>query len=152
MIGSKIESTIVSMNELFLLLLVPTINSKPSSPSFYRLWSILHCVKWQIAVTYFTMFLICLNHYSAVYDCSLAKKRRAEEQALGVPVNKRKSLLMKPRHYSPNTGCKEEHDASVEAEEDGGVLENSDHSITGSKKQHPKCYLLPGTKTQPSLM
>lgn len=132
----------------FFCVSVPTTNPKPSSPSFYRLWSILHSVKWQIAVTCFTMFLICLNHYSAAYDCSLAKKRRAEEQALGVPVNKRKSLLMKPRHYSPNTGCKEEHDARVGPEEDGGILETSDYPTTGSKEKHPKCYLLPGTKTQ----
>ncbi|XP_039724887.1 suppression of tumorigenicity 18 protein isoform X1 [Pteropus medius] len=71
-----------------------------------------------------------IQELSAAYDCSLVKKRRAEEQALGVPVNKRKSLLMKPRHYSPNTGCNEEHDARVEAEEDGGILETSDHPTT----------------------
>ncbi|KAF5926249.1 hypothetical protein HPG69_011376 [Diceros bicornis minor] len=72
------------------------------------------------------MFLICLNHYSAACDCSMAKKRRAEEQALGVPVNKRKSLLMKPRHYSPNMDCKE-GDNRTEAEEDDGLLETNDH-------------------------
>uniref|UniRef100_A0A8C5S1K1 Uncharacterized protein n=1 Tax=Laticauda laticaudata TaxID=8630 RepID=A0A8C5S1K1_LATLA len=31
----------------------------------------------------------------------MAKKRKAEEQILEVPINKRKSLLMKPRHYNP---------------------------------------------------
>ncbi|XP_024896929.1 suppression of tumorigenicity 18 protein isoform X2 [Pteropus alecto] len=71
-----------------------------------------------------------IQELSAAYDCSLVKKRRAEEQALGVPVNKRKSLLMKPRHYSPNTGCNEEHDARVEAEEDGGILETGNHPTT----------------------
>ncbi|XP_008589971.1 PREDICTED: suppression of tumorigenicity 18 protein [Galeopterus variegatus] len=52
-----------------------------------------------------------IQELSAAYDCSVVKKRRAEEQALGVPVNKRKSLLMKPRHYSPNTDCKEDSDS-----------------------------------------
>ncbi|ELK02302.1 Suppression of tumorigenicity protein 18 [Pteropus alecto] len=37
---------------------------------------------------------------------------------------------MKPRHYSPNTGCNEEHDARVEAEEDGGILETGNHPTT----------------------
>ncbi|XP_040828647.1 suppression of tumorigenicity 18 protein isoform X2 [Ochotona curzoniae] len=66
-----------------------------------------------------------IQELSVAYDCSMAKKRRAEEQALGVPVNKRKSLLMKPRHYSPNLDCKEERDDK--AEEDG-MVETSDHS------------------------
>uniref|UniRef100_A0A670XPJ4 ST18 C2H2C-type zinc finger transcription factor n=1 Tax=Pseudonaja textilis TaxID=8673 RepID=A0A670XPJ4_PSETE len=35
------------------------------------------------------------------YKNSMAKKRKAEEQILEVPINKRKSLLMKPRHYNP---------------------------------------------------
>ncbi|XP_058524605.1 suppression of tumorigenicity 18 protein isoform X2 [Ochotona princeps] len=67
-----------------------------------------------------------IQELSVAYDCSMAKKRRAEEQALGVPVNKRKSLLMKPRHYSPNLDCKEERDDK--AEEDS-MVETSDHSI-----------------------
>ncbi|XP_040828650.1 suppression of tumorigenicity 18 protein isoform X4 [Ochotona curzoniae] len=69
----------------------------------------------------------------------MAKKRRAEEQALGVPVNKRKSLLMKPRHYSPNLDCKEERDDK--AEEDG-MVETSDHSTADSprpEKRETKC-------------
>ncbi|KAM9050494.1 suppression of tumorigenicity 18 protein isoform 4-T4 [Megaptera novaeangliae] len=48
-----------------------------------------------------------IQELSAAHDCSTAKKRRAGEQALGVPVNKRKSLLMKPRHYSPSQDCEE---------------------------------------------
>uniref|UniRef100_A0A8C7E615 ST18 C2H2C-type zinc finger transcription factor n=1 Tax=Naja naja TaxID=35670 RepID=A0A8C7E615_NAJNA len=44
--------------------------------------------------------LILLYKYSA-YKNSMAKKRKAEEQVLEVPINKRKSLLMKPRHYNP---------------------------------------------------
>ncbi|XP_032697059.1 suppression of tumorigenicity 18 protein isoform X3 [Lontra canadensis] len=65
----------------------------------------------------------------AAYDCSMAKKRRAAEQALGVPVNKRKSLLMKPRHYSPNLDCRE-CDDRTEAEEEDGLPEASDRTAT----------------------
>ncbi|KAM5212159.1 suppression of tumorigenicity 18 protein isoform 3-T3 [Hipposideros larvatus] len=71
-----------------------------------------------------------IQELSAAYDCSMAKKRRAEEQALGVPVNKRKSLLMKPRHYSPNMDCKEECDTRTEAEEDDGLLETNNQPTT----------------------
>nr|XP_017196788.1 suppression of tumorigenicity 18 protein isoform X2 [Oryctolagus cuniculus] len=66
-----------------------------------------------------------IHELSVAYDCSVAKKRRAEEQALGVPVNKRKSLLMKPRHYSPNLDCKAHRDDRTE---DDGLVETSDHS------------------------
>ncbi|XP_028629244.1 suppression of tumorigenicity 18 protein isoform X3 [Grammomys surdaster] len=55
----------------------------------------------------------------------MSKKRRADEQALGVPVNKRKSLLMKPRHYSPDMDCKENPD---NRNEDDRILETNDHS------------------------
>ncbi|XP_060143675.1 suppression of tumorigenicity 18 protein isoform X1 [Globicephala melas] len=48
-----------------------------------------------------------IQELSAARDCSTARKRRAGEQALGVPVNKRKSLLMKPRHYSPSVDREE---------------------------------------------
>ncbi|XP_025778365.1 suppression of tumorigenicity 18 protein-like [Puma concolor] len=60
----------------------------------------------------------------------MAKKRRAAEQALGVPVNKRKSLLMKPRHYSPHVDCREECDDRTEAEEEDGLPEASDHTTS----------------------
>ncbi|XP_026898641.1 suppression of tumorigenicity 18 protein isoform X3 [Acinonyx jubatus] len=66
----------------------------------------------------------------AAHDCSMAKKRRAAEQALGVPVNKRKSLLMKPRHYSPHVDCREECDDRTEAEEEDGLPEASDHTAS----------------------
>ncbi|XP_036034280.1 suppression of tumorigenicity 18 protein isoform X1 [Onychomys torridus] len=66
-----------------------------------------------------------IQELRAAYDCSVAKKRRAEEQALGVPVNKRKSLLMKPRHYSPDMDCKGNPDSR---NEDDGLLEMNDHS------------------------
>ncbi|XP_035133238.3 suppression of tumorigenicity 18 protein isoform X5 [Callithrix jacchus] len=68
-----------------------------------------------------------IQELSVACDCSMAKKRRAEDQALGVPVNKRKSLLMKPRHYSPNTDCQEDRGDRTE---DDGPLETHDHSTT----------------------
>ncbi|XP_061654019.1 suppression of tumorigenicity 18 protein isoform X2 [Phyllopteryx taeniolatus] len=36
---------------------------------------------------------------------SSVRKRSAQEGAAGAPINKRKSLLMKPRHYSPSEAC-----------------------------------------------
>ncbi|XP_033616624.1 suppression of tumorigenicity 18 protein isoform X1 [Fukomys damarensis] len=66
-----------------------------------------------------------IQELSVAYDCSVAKKRRAEEQALGVPVNKRKSLLMKPRHYSPSTDCKGDRDDKTEED---CLLETNNHS------------------------
>ncbi|KAM9626455.1 suppression of tumorigenicity 18 protein isoform 1-T1 [Trichechus inunguis] len=70
-----------------------------------------------------------IQELSAAYDCSMGRKRRGEEQILGVPVNKRKSLLMKPRHYSPNMDCKEENEDRTEAEEGSCLLQTDDHSI-----------------------
>ncbi|OXB63569.1 hypothetical protein ASZ78_000916 [Callipepla squamata] len=52
-------------------------------------------------------------------------KRKAEEQISGVPVNKRKSLLMKPRHYSPSLECKEENEDRIDLQESIGVLDSS---------------------------
>ncbi|XP_077665138.1 suppression of tumorigenicity 18 protein isoform X3 [Eretmochelys imbricata] len=60
----------------------------------------------------------------------MAKKRKAEEQISGVPVNKRKSLLMKPRHYSPSVECKEENEDRTELQEDISVLETNDTPAT----------------------
>ncbi|XP_048868127.1 suppression of tumorigenicity 18 protein isoform X1 [Brienomyrus brachyistius] len=39
---------------------------------------------------------------------SAARKRTSRDGASGAPVNKRKSLLMKPRHYSPSEACEDE--------------------------------------------
>ncbi|XP_050019632.1 suppression of tumorigenicity 18 protein isoform X3 [Alexandromys fortis] len=64
----------------------------------------------------------------------MAKKRRAEKQALGVPVNKRKSLLMKPRHYSPDVDCKGNPD---NRNEDDGLLETNDHSTAEGNMVKP---------------
>ncbi|XP_023394637.1 suppression of tumorigenicity 18 protein [Loxodonta africana] len=70
-----------------------------------------------------------IQELSATYSCSVGRKRSGEEQTLGVPVNKRKSLLMKPRHYSPNMDCKEESEDRTEAEEDSCLLQTDDRSI-----------------------
>ncbi|XP_069477137.1 suppression of tumorigenicity 18 protein isoform X2 [Ambystoma mexicanum] len=51
------------------------------------------------------------------YNCSMAKKRKPHEQGVGAPVNKRKSLLMKPRHYSPGAECEEEPEDSTRLHE-----------------------------------
>ncbi|XP_030908079.2 suppression of tumorigenicity 18 protein isoform X4 [Melopsittacus undulatus] len=55
----------------------------------------------------------------------MAKKRKAEELISGIPVNKRKSLLMKPRHYSPSLECKEENEDRTDLQEEISVLESS---------------------------
>ncbi|XP_068839521.1 suppression of tumorigenicity 18 protein [Capricornis sumatraensis] len=67
---------------------------------------------------------------TAAHDCTTAKKRRAGEQAVGVPVNKRKSLLMKPRHYSPSVDCEEGHADQTEAEGQDGRLETNHQPST----------------------
>lgn len=64
---------------------------------------------------------------------------------MGVPVNKRKSLLMKPRHYSPSTDCK--GDREDRTEEDS-PLETSNHSAAGSEEECPQFDLVPGIKIQ----
>ncbi|NP_001339805.1 suppression of tumorigenicity 18 protein isoform f [Homo sapiens] len=80
-----------------------------------------------------------IQELSVAYDCSMAKKRTAEDQALGVPVNKRKSLLMKPRHYSPKADCQEDRSDRTE---DDGPLETHGHSTADSprpEKRETKC-------------
>ncbi|XP_048452077.1 suppression of tumorigenicity 18 protein [Rhincodon typus] len=47
----------------------------------------------------------------SLHNCSVAKKRKMQEQKFGASVNKRKSLLMKPRHYTPSKDCEEESKA-----------------------------------------
>ncbi|XP_061851112.1 suppression of tumorigenicity 18 protein isoform X4 [Colius striatus] len=66
----------------------------------------------------------------------MAKKRKAEEQISGVPVNKRKSLLMKPRHYSPTLECKEENEDRMDLQEEISVLQSN--SAPGSQEGTPK--------------
>ncbi|XP_070333199.1 suppression of tumorigenicity 18 protein isoform X2 [Odocoileus virginianus] len=71
-----------------------------------------------------------IQELSAAHDCTTAKKRRAGEQALGVPVNKRKSLLMKPRHYSPSVDCEEGRADQTEAEGPDDCLQTNHHPST----------------------
>ncbi|NWR76275.1 ST18 protein, partial [Centropus unirufus] len=60
----------------------------------------------------------------SAYKCSMAK-RKAEDQMSSIPVNKRKSLLMKPRHYSPNLECKEENEDRTDLHEENSLLKSS---------------------------
>ncbi|KAI4565758.1 hypothetical protein MJT46_009133 [Ovis ammon polii x Ovis aries] len=85
------------------------------------------CQNW---VQAFMLELFSVEMCFAAHDCTTAKKRRAGEQAVGVPVNKRKSLLMKPRHYSPSVDCEEGHADQTEAEGQDGRLETNHHPST----------------------
>ncbi|XP_051784700.1 suppression of tumorigenicity 18 protein isoform X2 [Erpetoichthys calabaricus] len=58
----------------------------------------------------------CIAQALSAYG-SMARKRSGQEIACGAPVNKRKSLLMKPRHYSPSNDCEEENEDLTEAED-----------------------------------
>ncbi|KAH0617723.1 hypothetical protein JD844_016232 [Phrynosoma platyrhinos] len=60
----------------------------------------------------------------------MAKKRKAEEQLLGVPVNKRKSLLMKPRHYSPSLEGKVGNEEKTELQDNSNIGQTEDSTIT----------------------
>ncbi|XP_075440554.1 suppression of tumorigenicity 18 protein isoform X2 [Ascaphus truei] len=51
-----------------------------------------------------------LAHELSAYNCTMSKKRKFQEQGSIAPVNKRKSLLMKPRHYDPSEECAEENE------------------------------------------
>lgn len=106
-------------------------------------------VKGQAAVNSFAMLLTCVSYCSAAHDCTTAKKRRAGEQAVGVPVNKRKSLLMKPRHYSPSVDFEERHADQTEAEGQDGRLETNHHTSTGSKGPGPSFTSLLPQHTDP---
>uniref|UniRef100_W5MFA3 ST18 C2H2C-type zinc finger transcription factor n=1 Tax=Lepisosteus oculatus TaxID=7918 RepID=W5MFA3_LEPOC len=65
---------------------------------------------------------------------SMARKRSAQEAVCGAPVNKRKSLLMKPRHYSPSNDCDEETEDLAEIE-DKDELRSID-TPAGKKASH----------------
>ena len=129
-----------------LFLLVPTTNPKLG---YNFLWVYLVMVKGQGAVNSFAMFLTCVCYCSAAHDCTTAKKRRAGEQALGVPVNKRKSLLMKPRHYSPSVDCEEGRADQVEADGQDDRLETNHHPSTGSQRPGLSFTSLPPQHTDP---
>uniref|UniRef100_A0A8D2CUK5 Myelin transcription factor 1 domain-containing protein n=1 Tax=Sciurus vulgaris TaxID=55149 RepID=A0A8D2CUK5_SCIVU len=61
----------------------------------------------------------------AAYDCAMARKKRAEEQALGVPVKKRKSLLMMLQHHSPDMDCRVFGESKTQ---DGGLSVTCGHA------------------------
>uniref|UniRef100_A0A6J0TZZ0 Suppression of tumorigenicity 18 protein n=1 Tax=Pogona vitticeps TaxID=103695 RepID=A0A6J0TZZ0_9SAUR len=69
----------------------------------------------------------------SAYKSSLAKKRKAEEQILGVAVNKRKSLLMKPRHYSPSLEGKGGNEDKAELQDNGNVLHAEECTVISEK-------------------
>ncbi|XP_069076256.1 suppression of tumorigenicity 18 protein isoform X1 [Pleurodeles waltl] len=66
----------------------------------------------------------------SAYNCSMAKKRKPHELGTGAPVNKRKSLLMKPRHYSPSTECEEDSEDKG-GRDDSSRMEKESSSETG---------------------
>ena len=67
----------------------------------------------------------------------MARKRSAQEGVQGAPVNKRKSLLMKPRHYSPSEACEEESE-DLALPQDKDELRNID---TPAGKQMSCCFV-----------
>uniref|UniRef100_A0A672GDW1 Uncharacterized protein n=1 Tax=Salarias fasciatus TaxID=181472 RepID=A0A672GDW1_SALFA len=73
------------------------------------------------------------------------KHRSAAGSMSGAPVNKRKSLLMKPRHYSPNAAACEEEVEEVEEEEHRRRRRRRKSSETPAGKQMSSCFLLSGT-------
>uniref|UniRef100_A0A3Q0SGW9 ST18 C2H2C-type zinc finger transcription factor n=1 Tax=Amphilophus citrinellus TaxID=61819 RepID=A0A3Q0SGW9_AMPCI len=68
---------------------------------------------------------------------SMARKRSAQEGVQGAPINKRKSLLMKPRHYSPSEACEEESE-DLAPPQDKEELRNID---TPAGKQMSCCFV-----------
>lgn len=68
---------------------------------------------------------------------TVARKRSAQDGVQGAPVNKRKSLLMKPRHYSPSEACEEESE-DLARPQDKEELRNID---TPAGKQMSCCFV-----------
>eukprot|EP00062_Callorhinchus_milii_P020011 gi/632975202/ref/XP_007904097.1/ PREDICTED: suppression of tumorigenicity 18 protein isoform X2 [Callorhinchus milii] len=64
----------------------------------------------------------------STHACSAAKKRKMQEQELGASINKRKSLLMKPRHFSPNEECEEDSKEAKEPDDDGTETDEMEDS------------------------
>ncbi|XP_053324213.1 suppression of tumorigenicity 18 protein [Spea bombifrons] len=50
----------------------------------------------------------------STYNCTMSKKRKFQELHSTAPVNKRKSLLMKPQHYDPSEELEEENEDKLE--------------------------------------
>uniref|UniRef100_A0A3P9HIN8 ST18 C2H2C-type zinc finger transcription factor n=2 Tax=Oryzias latipes TaxID=8090 RepID=A0A3P9HIN8_ORYLA len=72
----------------------------------------------------------CITETHSPY-ASMARKRSAQEGVQGAPVNKRKSLLMKPRHYSPSEACEEESE-DLATPQDKEELRNIDTPADGN--------------------
>ncbi|XP_031720998.1 suppression of tumorigenicity 18 protein isoform X6 [Anarrhichthys ocellatus] len=72
----------------------------------------------------------CITETHSPYG-SMARKRSAQEGVQGAPVNKRKSLLMKPRHYSPSEACEEESE-DLAPPQDKEELRNIDTPADGN--------------------
>ncbi|XP_029309907.1 suppression of tumorigenicity 18 protein isoform X4 [Cottoperca gobio] len=72
----------------------------------------------------------CITEIHSPYG-SMARKRSAQEGVQGAPVNKRKSLLMKPRHYSPSEACEEESE-DLAPPQDKEELRNIDTPADGN--------------------
>ncbi|KAK2822509.1 hypothetical protein Q5P01_022574 [Channa striata] len=71
----------------------------------------------------------CIAETHSPYG-SMARKRSAQDGVQG-PVNKRKSLLMKPRHYSPSEACEEESE-DLAPSQDKEELRNIDTPADGN--------------------
>ncbi|MEQ2235595.1 hypothetical protein ILYODFUR_003916, partial [Ilyodon furcidens] len=74
----------------------------------------------------------CIPESHSPYG-SAARKRSAQDGVQGAPVNKRKSLLMKPRHYSPSDACEEESE-DLAPPQDKEELRNIDTPADGHFK------------------
>ncbi|XP_035994169.1 suppression of tumorigenicity 18 protein isoform X1 [Fundulus heteroclitus] len=74
----------------------------------------------------------CVTESHSPYG-SAVRKRSAQDGVQGAPVNKRKSLLMKPRHYSPSDACEEESE-DLAAPQDKEELRNIDTPADGNFK------------------
>uniref|UniRef100_A0A8C7U4A1 ST18 C2H2C-type zinc finger transcription factor n=1 Tax=Oncorhynchus mykiss TaxID=8022 RepID=A0A8C7U4A1_ONCMY len=75
---------------------------------------------------------------SITYGSMAARKRLAQEGVQGAPVNKRKSLLMRPRHYSPSQACCEEENEDLAQSQDKEELRNID---TPAGRQMSCCFV-----------
>lgn len=72
------------------------------------------------------LFLFIHPPHNSTYGSMAARKRLAQEGVQGAPVNKRKSLLMRPRHYSPSEACCEEENEDLAPPQDKEELRNID--------------------------
>ncbi|XP_041698263.1 suppression of tumorigenicity 18 protein isoform X2 [Coregonus clupeaformis] len=76
----------------------------------------------------------CITQAPSIYGSMAARKRLAQEGVQGVPVNKRKSLLMRPRHYSPSKACCEEENEDLAPPQDKEELRNIDTPADGDSE------------------